>query len=33
VIHAASVVSAKLKSDPEVRKQVGEIEKALLNTN
>jgi chromosomal replication initiator protein len=33
VIHAASVVSAKLKSDPEVRKQVGDIEKALLSSN
>ena len=30
VIHAASVVSAKLKSDSQVRQQVSEIEKALL---
>jgi chromosomal replication initiator protein len=31
VIHAASVVTTKVKTDPAVREQVQEIEKALLN--
>jgi chromosomal replication initiator protein len=31
VIHAASVVTTKIKNDSSVREQVQEIEKALLN--